>query len=103
MNKVAVVVPVYLEKPSKDEKKSLLQTKMVLSGYPIIVVCPENINVSEYTFLTDKFIRFKKTDFKNVRAYSRLCLSYKFYEKFKDFEYIFICQPDGWVFKDELE
>ena len=103
MTKVAAVVPVYLKTPENDEKLSLLQTKKILGKYPIILVCPESLDVSEYQFLTDKTERFADKNFKGVKAYSRLCLDVKFYERFKEYDYIFICQPDGWVFRDELE
>lgn len=101
--KVAIVVPLYSKKPSEDEKASLLQCKKLLGKYPIIVSCPESLDVSEYEFLTQNFERFADKNFKSVKSYSRLCLNVKFYKRFEKYEYILIYQPDGWVFKDELE
>lgn len=103
MTTVAIVIPIYSKQPSQDEKKSLIQCKKILGKHPIIVICPQSLDISEYKFLTDKFERFADKNFRSVKSYSRLCLDVKFYERFKDFDYILIYQPDGWVFKDELE
>lgn len=103
MKQVAVVVPVYQKSPTKDEMASLVQAEKLLGKYPIILVCPESLDVSEYRFLTDNVERFDDKNFKGVAAYSRLCLDVRFYKRFQDYEYILIYQPDGWVFKDELK
>lgn len=103
MTNVAVVIPIYLAKPKKEEKASLMQAEKLLGRYPIIIVCPESLDVSEYRFLTDKFERFDDKNFKGVKAYSALCMDVNFYHRFEQYEYILIYQPDGWVFKDELE
>ena len=55
MTSVAIVVPLYANKPTKDEKASLLQCKKILGKYPIIVICPQTFDTTEYKFLTDKF------------------------------------------------
>lgn len=99
----AVVIPIYAEKPTKDEKASLLQCKKILGKYPIIVICPDSLDVSEYKFLTDRYERFSNSSFKSVKTYSSLCLDVNLYKRFQEFDYILIYQPDGWVFKDELE
>lgn len=103
MTSVAIVVPLYANKPTKEEKASLLQCKKILGQYPIIVICPQTLDITEYKFLTDKFERFEDKNFKSVKSYSSLCLDVDLYERFKNFDYILIYQPDGWVFKDELE
>lgn len=103
MTKAAIVIPVYLKNPTRDEKASLVQAQKILGNYPIIVVCPQSLDVSEYKFLTDNFEYFEDKNFKGVKAYSRLCLDVNFYQRFEKYDYILIYQPDGWVFKDELE
>lgn len=102
MKRVAVVVPIYQKSPTKDEKASLVQAEKLLGKYPIILVCPESLDISEYKFLTEKTERFDDKNFKGVKAYSRFCMDVRFYKRFEDYEYILIYQPDGWVFKDEL-
>lgn len=102
-NQVAIVIPLYSKTPTKDEKASLLQCKKILGNYPIIVVCPKSLDVSEYKFLTDNFERFEDKNFKSVKTYSRLCLDVNFYKRFEKYEYILIYQPDGWVFQDDLK
>lgn len=101
--KAAVVIPIYAKYPTKAEKASLIQCKRILDNHKIIVVCPQSLDVSEYKFLTNRFERFEDKNFKSVKSYSRLCLDVNFYKRFEDFEYILIYQPDGWVFKDELD
>ncbi len=103
MNIAAVVVPVYRDKPADEEKVSLNQCRKILGKYPIIIVCPNSLNISEYTFLTEKSERFEDKNFKSIKAYSRLCMDVNFYKRFEKYEYILIYQSDGWVFRDELE
>jgi hypothetical protein len=106
---VAVVIPVYKENMTVDERKSLLQCLKILGVYPIIFACPEKLEVKEYQEPSDSFksasIRFERFDddyFKSIAGYNRLLLSKEFYSRFKAFEYILIYQLDAWVFKDEL-
>lgn len=103
MKKVAIVVPVYLQTPKKDEIISFNQAKKILGKYPIILVCPDSLDTKEYEFLTTDVERFDDKFFKGVKAYSELCLRKDFYERFRDYEYIMIYQGDGYVFRDELE
>lgn len=103
MINVAVVIPIYREKPTPEEKASLIQAEKLLGKHKIIIVCPKSLDTSEYKFLTNCFERFDDKNFKNVKAYSRLCLDKYFYKRFENYEYILIYQPDGWVFKDELQ
>ena len=98
---VAVVIPVYHELTDL-EKISLAQCRKVLGNYPIVFVAPEGKNFS-YFKPGDMIAHFPQEHFQNVKAYSRFMLSTKFYDTFRDFEYILIYQLDAFVFYDALK
>lgn len=111
MKQVAVVIPIYKESPAWNEEISLRQTMRVLGTHPIILVCPKGLDISEYSKMCAE-IRGRETMllcetfnpdfFKGIKSYNRLLLSESFYARFTDYEYILICQPDTYVFRDEL-
>ncbi len=109
--KVCVVIPLYksFDKLSVNEKKSLVQCCHILHKHVIYIIGPSNLAVEAYrqffqneVGVSFNFYGFKKKYFCNVQGYSRLLLNPFFYSKFKAFEYMFICQTDGWVFSDDL-
>ena len=107
MNSV-VVIPVYKEVLTEFELNSIVQTLNVLGSYPIAFVAPDSFNVSLFTIkLTDypvscKFEKFEDRFFIGIETYNRLLLSAEFYQRFSNYEYMLICQPDAYVFSDEL-
>lgn len=108
MKKCAVVIPIYKEKLSEDELKSINQCFQVLKNYDIIFACPDNLNVEFYkseaakNSINASFKPFNPKYFQNLDGYNNLMLSLDFYEKFVEYEYILIYQLDAWVFSDEL-
>lgn len=111
MKQVAVVIPIYKESPAWNEEISFRQTMRVLGTHPIILVCPKGLDISEYSKMCAE-IRgreamllcetFDPDFFKGIKSYNRLLLSESFYARFTDYEYILICQPDTYIFRDEL-
>lgn len=107
-NQVAIVIPVYKPDPAWNEVISLRQTFKVLNRYPIVLVCPEGLDISAYETLaaerqvTLKVEHFHPKFFDGIKGYNRLMLSAGFYGRFAQYEYILICQPDAYVFRDEL-
>lgn len=104
MNPVAVVIPIYKEKPSTDELTSLRQSYREFRNFPIIGVCPDDLVTSfydeEFPLITWK--RFAPKYFNGISGYNRFMLSEEFYAAFlDDYEYILICQTDVWIFKGE--
>lgn len=101
--KVAIVVPIYKVDLDNDEKISLRQLQKVLGHYPRLFLSPESLEF-DYGDLGNGFdvIRFPDVYFSSVYSYSRLLLRPDFYERFRDYEYIFIYQLDGFVFSDRL-
>lgn len=109
MKQVAVVIPVYKQVMEAEEKISLRQTFRVLGNHPVVLVCPNDLSVSEYEKLAlsekvDLAIeRFEDGFFEGIDGYNRMLLSESFYQRFSTYNYILICQPDAYVFEDQLE
>lgn len=108
MKTVTVIIPVYLSSLSKDEELSFCRTLEILYNYPITIICPTHLDISLYTRLAlrygEKLIieRFDDSFFNGIKGYNRLLLSLGFYERFRTYDYILICQLDAYVFRDEL-
>ena len=106
---IGVVIPVYRPLPTADEGLSLRRTLMVLDKYPLILVCPETLDISRYEEIAMDYRqvlqaeRFNDNYFLGIAGYNRLLLSECFYRRFQDFDYILICQLDAYVFRDELK
>lgn len=104
-NLVKVVIPVYSENLTEDEKISLNQCCAILSRYPIVIVKPESLKIDalceQYPHLQTE--SFDDKYFRGVESYNALMLSPEFYTRFLDSEYILIYQLDAYVFRDELE
>ena len=96
---VCIVVPFHKSTLNNYEKKSLKtiikhfdKEKKYLVSYienPIKINGFERINLNKNYFL-------------NIKTYNSLCLSKKFYEQFKSYQYILLCQLDVLVLKNNL-
>lgn len=102
-NLVTIVVPVYKEVLSEQEKISLQQLRKVLSHYPTCFAAPAGLTTA-YESLGEgvRQERWPSEYFASVRSYSLLLMSREFYERFSNSEYIFIYQLDAFVFSDKL-
>lgn len=104
-----VIIPVYkqVEKLSKFESKSIERTIEVLGKkYEIMLLCGLSFDVESYSkkFEYDfSYIKCSNEYFESQKSYSDLCEEFEFYEALSDYEYILICQPDAWIFEDNLE
>jgi hypothetical protein len=108
-NKVAIVIPVWKENPSKFEEISFKQCCRILHKYTIIIVTYKHLGVKFYIDILEKnknnykISFFKKEFFRNIDLYSKMLLSFLFYIRFYFLEYILIYQLDCFVFHDDLE
>ena len=102
-NLVMIVVPVYKEQINDYEMISLRQLRRVLGHYPICFVAPNSL-ILDYDGLEAGIRRevWNPEYFTSMEAYSRLLMSREFYDRFSNYEYIFIYQLDGFVFSDKL-
>ena len=109
MKNCIVVIPIYKNVPAREESASIRQTFRVLGQHDIVFVTHaeclldayREIAEAEHCTLRTEF--FDKGYFDSTAHYSDLCLSEEFYLRFKDYEYMLICQTDAWVFRDELD
>jgi hypothetical protein len=102
---VKVIIPVYRNILSEQERISLDRAYHILANYPLVVVKPSSLALDalleRYPALT--FESFNDDYFQSLSSYNRLMLSAEFYERFADTGYVLICQLDAYIFKDELE
>ena len=101
---IVVVVPIYLPALSEMEAVSLKQCLDILSDYSIVIIKPENLDISniQSQFLLPKVISFPDRCFQGIEAYNRLMLDVAFYRTFSSYTYMLVYQLDAYVFKDEL-
>lgn len=103
--KVKVVIPVYSEMFTEHEARSLTHNLELLRRYPATVLCPEGLQLPEPVAgmeeirVSDEWLGRRN----GIAGYNRMMLCAAFYDLFADCEYILICQPDVWIFRDELE
>lgn len=108
MNEI-IVIPIYKKDISQSEAASLKQCAKILGNYPITIVCPESLDVTNYKNIlenaccTYNFLHFNEKYFKSIEAYSKLLLKKDFYKKFDNYKFMLIYQLDAWVFRNELE
>lgn len=101
---VAVIIPVYKNDLTSNNRIALAQCLKVLAAHPIILVKPRGLildgELAEHKF--SDIVSFNDSYFETVSAYNRLMLSAEFYKAFLAYEYILIHQLDAFVFRDEL-
>ena len=104
----AVVVIAYSASPSAEEIASYEQCLSILGEHPLLLACPESLDIGIYENLAEKHarkiaaVRFPDASFQSVATYNRLMLNVDFYARFTRYEYILIYQLDAWVFCDAL-
>lgn len=107
MKQFCIVIPIYKKELNCIEKISIESLKREIGNkkYDIYFVCPESLDISEYLKYLPKAKekRFPDKFFESTATYSRLCISYDFYDSFSNYEYMIIYQLDCYLFKDEFK
>lgn len=105
MELVKVAIPIYRSSLEEVEKIALQRVCDVLGEYPLVIVKPRSLDLSEiiqhYPSLSLK--SFPDYYFKGIAGYNRLMLSDEFYGAFSDAKYVLLYQLDAYVFTDELK
>lgn len=106
--KVCIVIPVYYEQPNVLDTATMTQLDKVIGNkYDIYIVCPAELNLSEWKKLVSKpaKVAFDKEYFNGYHGYSQLCISKDFYGRFLNLGYDYMClfQTDVWLFKDGIQ
>lgn len=102
---VAVIIPVYKSTLTDLELRSLQQAYAVLGKYPIVIIKPASLDLTDFlnTYSGISTESFADDYFKGIAGYNKLMLSTELYERFRQYEYILIYQLDAYVFQDELQ
>lgn len=104
-----IVIPIYKDVPAQGERASIRQTFRVLGRHDIFFVTHVGCRLDAYREIVEseqgemRTEFFDKGYFDSVAHYSDLCFSEEFYLRFREYEYMLICQTDAWVFRDELD
>ena len=106
--KRCVIIPVYTENLNENEIKSLLRTLKIFENEEIVLITFKrllltNINNLMSNHKNKRIEYFSQWYFKNVNRYNQLMLSKGFYERFRKYDYILICQLDVYVFSNQLD
>lgn len=100
---VCIIIPIYKDNITKsllyDEVESIYHTCELFKEHDIYFICSEKLNTSFYKRFNCKFKYF---EFSTQLEYSQLCLNYLFYNEFINYKYMLICQPDAYVFKNNI-
>lgn len=104
-SQICIVIPIYKTVLNEFEVQAVLQCIKVLSGYSIIFVGPQELDMTFYktnfpSIQTTVF--FKNIYFENLKGYNKLLLNPEFYKSFTQYEYMLVYQTDSYVFRDEL-
>ena len=104
MTSCAVVIPIYKQKPNADEIFSINKSLSNLTGHDVYWVAPASMDITYYQkmFGVQRVERFEDHYFENIIGYNRLLVSVRYYERFSNYEFMLICQPDAVVLKSEL-
>lgn len=104
-----IVIPIYSERLTSDEKASLKQCLSILGKYDIAFLTYSDLDttvyeqhVSLFKTINVRYEYFDKKNFKDIEGYNRFCLSSELYERFTGYDYMLIYQLDAWVFEDRL-
>ncbi len=104
MSRCAIAIPIYKTSLNADEIFSVKKSLFNLQGHDAYWVAPESLDLSYYDDMFGQLQveRFADDYFKSIVGYNRLLVSTMFYERFIDYEFMLICQPDAVVLKPEL-
>lgn len=109
MKSCIVVIPIYKDVITREERASIRQTYRILGHHDIVFVTHARCRLETYQEIVEaehgtlRAEFFDKGYFDSTEHYSNLCFSEEFYLRFKEYEYMLICQTDAWVFRDELD
>lgn len=102
-----IIIPIYKNIFDEYEEISLKSIFKNFSNYNITFVCPNHLELNflnNYSYIKNyKIEKFDDQFFKNIDGYNKLLVTSLFYKRFESSTYILICQPDVYVFKNDLE
>lgn len=105
--KIRVLIPVYRACPTDDERRAIANNVRMLAAHDVAYVAPEGLDMRPYTELApaagvvrvgDEWLGSRN----GIAGYNAMMLSERFYRLSEAWDYILICHPDAWIFRDEL-
>lgn len=105
-----VVIPIYRHDLNNFERLSLLRTFSVLGGHPIVILAPRSKQAAiqqtletlipcdpnyQWHIVNDQWLA-------SHQDYNQLMLKRDFYENYKAYSHLLICQLDAYIFEDQL-
>ena len=109
MYKVIIVIPIYQNLISNNDRISLRQLiSLCRSDYEICFAAPKKIIKKNYLKTlnlgnTFEFEFFENSFFKSLLTYNKLLTSEIFYRRFKYYDYLLIHHLDAFMFKNEIQ
>ena len=105
---VKIVIPLYRLPLSQAEETAIKHTARILQSYPICFIIPEGLPKAPLERLIPQAGIMSVSNHwlgreNGISGYNDMMMSKDFYSLFADTEYILVCQPDAWIFRDELE
>ena len=101
---VVILIIAHKAALSDNEKRSLKQCYDIFHSYPIKLICPEGLDVSEYKKVCSE-VDVEYIDPKwqvNYEMFNRLKIDKLLYQKFIGYKHILFYELDAWVFRDDL-
>lgn len=105
---VCVVIPVYTNDLTPEERRALANNLQKLGRYPCVFIYPDGFDIQPLHQAYPRVGLLKVSDNwlgtrRGIAGYNEMMMSAEFYSLFSDYEYIFICHYDAWIFRDEVE
>ena len=104
-DKAVVVVVAHKSQLTVSERVSFIRCVTVLASHPIVLLCPEGMDVGVYRDLGGnnfQVYRVPREALESRQSYNRLKSQSQFYKLFRDFEYLLTYELDAYVFDDQL-
>ena len=104
-SRAVVVVVTHKSQPTPRERISFIRCVTVLSAHPIVLVCPEGLDISVYRDLGGNALRVCRVaqrDLASRQSYNRFKTLARFYSLFRSYEYLLTYELDAYVFDDQL-
>lgn len=104
-NQVAVAIPIYKHQFEGLEQFSIDYSLAVLKNRDCTFVAPAGLDCGYYAarYPRVRFEFFPAEYFVSVESYSRLLLNPDYYQRFADFEFVLLLQPDAILLADHID
>ena len=99
---IAIVIPIYKDSLSPIEFQRISLSLKNSGPNPVFFIHPSNLVLDYYrkTFQGVLYKSFEDSYFNSRNSYNSLVLEEEFYQRFREFSYILICQSDAFIIRD---